>query len=103
VAIRDADRLLAAIRAVHAEIRAAVVDATEQQSVELLSVADETQPGDTVFAVDRVNEARLVALVAAELAPYWPLVLVAEGLPDAGHGRRPCVTSSWRCRPRSRW
>jgi hypothetical protein len=30
VAIRDADRLLAAIRAVHAEIRAAVGDATEQ-------------------------------------------------------------------------
>ena len=84
--IRDADRLLRVIRALHAEIRTAVVDATERQSVEALSAADESQPGDTIFAVDRVSEERLVAHVAAELAPYWPLVLVAEGLPDVGHG-----------------
>jgi hypothetical protein len=41
-----------------------VVDATERQSVEALSAADESQPGDTIFAVDRVSEERLVAHVA---------------------------------------
>jgi hypothetical protein len=86
VVIRESDRLLTAVRALHAELRTAVVEATEQQAMELLAAADESQPGDTIFAVDRVSEDRLVGLVAAELAPYWPLVLVAEGLPDVGHG-----------------
>ena len=62
--IRDAERLLRVIRALHAEIRTAVVDATERQSVDARSAADESQPGDTIFAVDRVSEERLVAHVA---------------------------------------
>lgn len=44
-------------------------------------IAAEEQSGDTIYAVDRVSEELLVDFFAHEIAPRWPLVLVAEGLP----------------------
>ena len=81
-----ADELLSRVRAIHARIRAAVVAACEAQSIETLTAADDAHDGDTIFAVDRISEELLVALVAEHLGERWPLVLIAEGLPDTGLG-----------------
>ena len=85
--IHERDRLLAQIRALHEEIWRAVVEQAERQSIEALAavVADERNE-DTMFAIDRVSEERLVDFFAREVAPERPLVLIAEGLPDTGYG-----------------
>ncbi|HLZ22162.1 MAG TPA: inositol monophosphatase [Ktedonobacterales bacterium] len=85
--IRDHDRLLAQIRKLHEEIRRAVVEQAERQSIEALAAIEEDErDGDTIFAIDRVSEERLVDFFAREVAPERPLVLIAEGLPDIGFG-----------------
>lgn len=86
--IRDVDRLLAQLRVLHAEIRQAVVEQAEQNSSEALAQVVDTseQAADTIFAIDRVSEERLVGYFEREIAPERPLLLVAEGLPDVGYG-----------------
>ena len=79
--IRDADALLRRIRAMHAEIRDAVLAACESGTTEGLSAVAADDEGDTIFAIDRVSEAALLRSFSA-LARDWPCVLVAEGLPD---------------------
>ncbi len=82
--LHEAQALLPLIRRIHEAIRAAVVRACEEavraQSDHLAGVAEEAE-GDTIYAVDRVSEERLVTLFEQEIAPRAPLVLVAEGLP----------------------
>jgi fructose-1,6-bisphosphatase/inositol monophosphatase family enzyme len=81
----DAEILVACIRGVHEAIRDEVVAACERQSIDELSAVVGDDAGDTVFAVDRLSEAVLLARFE-ELAREWPCLLVAEGL---GHdGRR---------------
>lgn len=83
--ITDSDELLALILELQGQIRAAVVAACEQRALEdLAGVAEDETAGDTIYAVDRVSEALLVAFFAERVAPRWPLVLIAEGLPPAG-------------------
>ncbi|HZC78990.1 MAG TPA: inositol monophosphatase, partial [Ktedonobacterales bacterium] len=85
--IHNADVLLAQVRRLHDEIQGAVVAQAEWQSLAALAaVEQDTTEGDTIFAIDRVSEQRLVAFFAAEVAPARPLVLIAEGLPDTGSG-----------------
>jgi len=73
--------LIAPLRRIHEEIRAAVVQACEEAAAgDLARVAHEGE-GDTIYAVDRVSEERLAALVERELGSFGPIVLVAEGLP----------------------
>jgi hypothetical protein len=80
--ISDADALLRALLAIQAQIRDAVLAAAAQSEVEVLaSVSAEDDDGDTIYAVDRVSEELLLELFAREVAPRWPLVLIAEGLP----------------------
>lgn len=81
--LKDAERLLALIQSLHIHIRDAVVAACERSALEELSqVATEDAAGDTIYAVDRVSEELLVDFFTHEVAPDWPLVLIAEGLPD---------------------
>jgi len=80
--IEDVDRLRELIQTLHTRIRAAVVAACEQSAVEELAhIAAEDATGDTIYAVDRVSEELLIDFFAQEVAPRWPLVLIAEGLP----------------------
>jgi fructose-1,6-bisphosphatase/inositol monophosphatase family enzyme len=73
--------LIAPLRRIHEEIRVAVVQACEEAAAgDLARVAHEGE-GDTIYAVDRVSEERLAALVERELGSFGPIVLVAEGLP----------------------
>ena len=70
-----------ALVAVGEAVRDDVLAACRTSSVEALSSYDDSGPGDTAFAVDRVSEARLVELVGALGVP---VLLVAEGLDPAG-------------------
>jgi fructose-1,6-bisphosphatase/inositol monophosphatase family enzyme len=72
------DRLVAVAEAVRADVLAAC----RAQSVEQLAAYDDRGPGDTSFAVDRVSEQALVALVERHVGE--PVRLLAEGLPPAG-------------------
>jgi fructose-1,6-bisphosphatase/inositol monophosphatase family enzyme len=67
------DRLLAVGQAVRDDVLAAC----RAQTVEQLSAWDDSGSGDTAFAVDRVSEDRLRALVSD-----LPVRLVAEGMAD---------------------
>lgn len=79
--IKHIDQLLGLIQRLHTQIRDAVVEACERNSLEALAyVAAEDDTGDTIYAVDRVSEELLVTFFAHEVAPHWPLVLIAEGL-----------------------
>ncbi|MFV9504141.1 MAG: inositol monophosphatase [Oscillochloridaceae bacterium umkhey_bin13] len=83
--IANPEQLIAVIRTLHAQIRDAVVAACERTALdELAGVAEDDQDGDTIYAVDRVSEALLHNFFAEHVAPYWPLILLAEGLPPTG-------------------
>jgi fructose-1,6-bisphosphatase/inositol monophosphatase family enzyme len=58
-------------------VRDEVLAACRAQTVEELAAYDDSGPGDTAFAVDRVSEERLLELVAD-----LPVRLVAEGVPE---------------------
>ena len=78
--MQDIRELLAPIRELHEQIRAAVVAETERASTEELAAVVKDDEGDTIFAVDRVSEELLVEFFEREVAPGSPLVLIAEGL-----------------------
>jgi fructose-1,6-bisphosphatase/inositol monophosphatase family enzyme len=79
--IPNPDHLLALIRGLHDRIRDAVVAACERSAVDELSdIVAEEDSGDTIYAVDRVSEEVLLDFFAHDVAPRWPLVLIAEGL-----------------------
>lgn len=80
--ISDPEKLLALIHTLHTQIRAAVVTTCEAHAVdELAGVAEDAEAGDTIYAIDRVSEALLIDFFATHVAPTWPLILVAEGIP----------------------
>jgi fructose-1,6-bisphosphatase/inositol monophosphatase family enzyme len=78
--MNDAAALLEPIRRLHAGIRDAVVAACEDAALEDMAAISRDAEGDTIYAVDRVSEERIVDFFAHEIAPRAPLVLVAEGL-----------------------
>ena len=78
--ITDIQALLAPIRRLHEQIRAAVVATCEEAALEELSEIAEDDEGDTIYAVDKVSEELLVEFFEQEVAPYVPIVLIAEGL-----------------------
>lgn len=80
--MRPADTL-PILRRLHERIRDAVVEACQAQAQEDLAAVAHDGEGDTIYAVDRVSEALLTAVVEAELAADAPVVLIAEGL-DGG-------------------
>lgn len=75
------DALRAGLVRVAEAVRDDVLAACRAQDVEQLAAYDDSGPGDTAFAVDRVSEQRLVELVQGLGVP---LRLVAEGLDPAG-------------------
>ncbi|GAC1446169.1 MAG: hypothetical protein NVSMB56_02340 [Pyrinomonadaceae bacterium] len=79
-AAHDAGALLEPLRCLHEQVRDAVVEECEQASLEQLSVADDSQEGDTIYAVDRVSEEVLLEFFEREIAPHTPLILIAEGI-----------------------
>lgn len=83
--IAQPELLLELLLELQAQIRDQVVAACEQAAADTLAaVAEDAQHGDTIYAIDRVSEAVLLAFFAERIAPIWPLVLIAEGLPEGG-------------------
>lgn len=77
----EAADLLHGLRRVHERLRDRILEAFEQAPAEDLAAVTRDGEGDTIYAVDCIGEATLVALLEQELADHLPLVLVAEGLP----------------------
>ena len=95
--MKTAGDLVAPLRSIHARMRDAVViesEAAEQcgEAQRLAAVAHDAS-GDTIFAIDRVSEARLIEEFEDQIARYVPVVLIAEGLPDGGRVVLPRGTS----------
>jgi fructose-1,6-bisphosphatase/inositol monophosphatase family enzyme len=80
----DIRALIDPLLSIHCEIRDAVIDACERRAIEDLSGVDHDTVGDTIYAVDRISEERLIALFERDLVPHASIVLVAEGLPHNG-------------------
>ena len=72
--------LLAPLRALHEQIREAVVAACEEAAVEELSRVAHEAEEDTIYAVDRVSETLLIEFFEREIASSAPVVLIAEGV-----------------------
>jgi fructose-1,6-bisphosphatase/inositol monophosphatase family enzyme len=82
--VTDSAKLLQPILRIQAVIRDAVVAACESAAADSLHAIDRDEEGDTIYAVDRVGEERLVDLFESEVASLAPIVLLAEGLPKEG-------------------
>ena len=80
----DPASLLQPILRVQAAIRDAVVAACESAAEGSLHRVERDGAGDTIYAVDRVGEERLIELFDAEVASIAPIVLLAEGLAPEG-------------------
>ena len=78
----DSSWLLQPVRAIHEEIRDAVVSACEKSSLHRMSQIDHDGPGDTIYAIDRISDSRLVELFDQRVACREPIVLIAEGIPE---------------------
>lgn len=78
----DIRKLLDPLRRLHEQIRASVVEACERASSDELAAVVSEQPGDTIFALDRVSEQLLIDFFEREVAPLAPMSLIAEGLDD---------------------
>ena len=75
--IRD---LVAAVRRLHEQLRAAIIAAGERRAMgELTQVARDAE-GDTLYALDMVAERLLVEFVDREVAPRVAVALIAEGI-----------------------
>lgn len=78
------ESLLEPIRQLHNKIRDAVVATTESAALEELSVIAHDDVGDTIYAIDRVSEELLVEYFGENIAQHTPIILIAEGLDEAG-------------------
>jgi fructose-1,6-bisphosphatase/inositol monophosphatase family enzyme len=76
----DSSWLLAAIGAIHEEIRDEVVAACEHLSCEQMSGVADDGAGDTIYKIDRVSESLLIGLFEERIAKREPITLIAEGL-----------------------
>lgn len=77
--VPDPTPLLEPLLRLHERIRDGVVEACARQSGEALSAVASDAPGDTIYAIDRVSEALVVAGLEP-LASGSPIRLVMEGL-----------------------
>src|SRR6185436_17113306 len=78
----DVRKLLDPLRRLHEMIRASVVEACERATSSELATVVSEQEGDTIFALDRVSEELLIDFFEREVAPFAPVLLIAEGLSD---------------------
>ena len=79
---KNLEAILNALLKLHGQIRAAVTAAYEQTDFTQLSRIAKEEEGDTIYVVDRIGEALLVEFFQKEMRPFFPLVLVAEGIPN---------------------
>ena len=91
--------LLSAIRGLHREIRADVREASRERALASLAGVAEDGPGDTLYAIDKVSEARLVRGLERDAERFGGVVLIAEGI-SGGFLTLPEGRDEARCRYR---
>ena len=79
----DPRPLLQPLLELHEAIRDSVVEACEAHATSELAEVAAEEAGDTIYRIDRVSEEILVSGLE-EIARNEPMVLIAEGLPEAG-------------------
>jgi hypothetical protein len=72
--------LLGAVRALHEQLRAAVIATAEQHGPDDLSRVATDDEGDTIYELDAITARPVLEFFEREIAPHAPLVLIAEGL-----------------------
>jgi len=80
--VTELEPLLPLIRKLHETMRDGVVEACERSATASLAAVAREEEGDTIYAVDRVGEDLLVEFFEREIATRFPVVLIAEGLPN---------------------
>ncbi len=78
--------LVGVVRSLHLRIRADALSARDAAGPAAYEVWDDPEGGDTQYQVDRIAEHKLLELVEELFGPWLPVVLISEGLPDAGFG-----------------
>jgi fructose-1,6-bisphosphatase/inositol monophosphatase family enzyme len=91
--LRNPDELVRRLLGIHEAIRDDVVAACETRSTDDLARVVGDDAGDTLFAIDRIGEAALLAHFS-ELSRTWPCLLIAEGLGHDGQAILPSGTGA---------
>jgi fructose-1,6-bisphosphatase/inositol monophosphatase family enzyme len=84
IAMNHITDLLHPIRQLHEHIRAEIITACEQVSVDQLAQIAQDEAGDTIYAIDKISEELLVEFFTNQIATHTPIVLIAEGLGESG-------------------
>jgi fructose-1,6-bisphosphatase/inositol monophosphatase family enzyme len=82
ISTAEAQALFAALKNLHEMIQRVVVEACERSALESLASVAREEEGDTIYAIDRISEELLVDFIEGEIARSFPVVLIAEGLPE---------------------
>lgn len=84
---------LSPIQQLHRLIRDRLVAATESTSPDELAQIAKEEAGDTIFVIDKISEELLLEFFFQEIATHTPVVLIAEGLGQAGQMVLPAGTT----------
>jgi fructose-1,6-bisphosphatase/inositol monophosphatase family enzyme len=67
------------IRELHLLIRDEIVKTCENITIEILAKVDREVEEDTLYAIDRISEKRLIEFLNRKIAAHTPIILIAEG------------------------
>lgn len=75
-----------AVEELQSDLRSRIRRSMAEDPPDSLRRSDDSEPGDTAYGIDRVGESVLLELVERHLSAWLPVLVLAEGLPDAGLG-----------------
>lgn len=82
--MQQLERIVQSIRNLHESIRDEIVSTCENTASEQLAKVDHDEQEDTIYAIDRISERRIVEYFEAEIASITPVILIAEGIGESG-------------------
>ncbi|MBN1230843.1 MAG: hypothetical protein JXA19_03140 [Anaerolineales bacterium] len=74
--------LLDTVKQLHRIIRDTVLESSQIDSLEELSSVAAESPEDTIYNVDVISDDLLITFCEQEIAPLYPIILIAEGITD---------------------
>jgi fructose-1,6-bisphosphatase/inositol monophosphatase family enzyme len=82
--LTELEHIARSLRKVHELIREELISACENTAMEKLSKIDHDAGEDTIYAIDRISEKRLLEYFEGHISTVAPVVLIAEGIGDSG-------------------
>jgi fructose-1,6-bisphosphatase/inositol monophosphatase family enzyme len=82
--LTEIERIALSLRKLHEIIRDELITACENTAIEKLSKIDHDASEDTIYAIDRISEKRLIEYFENHISTITPVVLIAEGIGDSG-------------------